>query len=596
VPHPMIIQGAYSIRATPGAVRIRPGKRLSVLLLCDDFKGHANTILDHIVAFTEFSNHDIRVFCPNGISGSKYLNLDEFDVVVIHYSVMIISDLALAPRFREQLRRFQGLKVQFIQDEYRNVDEIVEMMRFLGINVLFTLLTEPDIPKLYPEDRLPGVVKLTTLAGFVPRTLVNHRTSPLAGRALDIGYRGRTLPFWLGMLGQEKAAIGQGVLSRAARYHLRCDIGWAEEDRIYGRRWIDFLTSCKATLGTESGSSITDFDGTIERRTKRYLMEHPQADFAEVHRAILQPYEGNVRVTAISPRVFEAAALRTAMVLFPGRYSGMIQPWTHYIPLAKDLSNMEEVAEKLRDLRFLEGITDQAYHDLVASGRYSQDAFARDFDEVLLKYGSRCGRRSKLCYHLASLERPYYKARESLQPMRRVPMDLIKAALTLILLVQTEGGWKLLRSYVASAELRKAVPFHALLRDILKLAVLGQILSGQRTAKKPFTVSVRVNAEQGRIVFESSPDEQALDQDRNNVSNATWQALASVVRERRARLVVWDHSVLGGNVRYALGCSIGLTVCVGDSHHFHNLVELAQRDPETACAVMASILKRGTAA
>jgi hypothetical protein len=107
---------------------------------------------------------------------------------------------------------------------------------------------------------------------------------------------------------------------------------------------------------------------------------------------------------------------------------------------------------------------------------------------------------------------------------------------------------------------------------------------------------VRVNAEHGRIVFESSPDEQALEQDQNNVSNATWQALASVMRERRARLVVWDHSVLGGDVRYALGLSIGLMVCLGDSHHFHNLVEFAQRAPEPACAVMVSMLKRGTAA
>jgi hypothetical protein len=569
-------------------------RRLSVLLLCDDFQGHANTVLDHIAAFTHFSSHDVRVFNPIGLPRSTYLDLDEFDVVVIHYSVKIIAERCLSPAFREQIRRYQGLKVLFIQDEYRSVNAFTDLMHYLGIHVLFTLLAEPDIPKLYDEIRLPGVVKLTTLAGFVPRGLAQIRPTSLSVRPIDIGYRGRTLPFWLGRLGQEKASIGQDVLARAQRYNLRCDICWAEEDRIYGQRWIDFLLSCKATLGTESGSSITDFDGEAERRTKAYLMEHPQADFSEVHRTILQPYEGNARVTAISPRVFEAAALRTAMVLFPGHYSGVIEPWVHYIPLAKDFSNMDQVAEKLRDLKFLEGMTEQTHRDLVGSGQYSQEAFARDFDEVLLKHAVRSGKRGKLFYRLACLERPYYEARESVRTLLRLPMDLVKAMCAFVLVAGSTSGLKLLSSYVTSRELRKAVPFPMLLRDVLKLAVLGQTLRGKQTAKRPFTISVRINAEDARIIFESSPSAHTWKQ--KDVNHATWLALSSIIRERRVQLMVWDHSALGGDVRYVLGYSIGLTVCVGDCHHFRSLMELAQRSPEPVCIVMTSILRRRIAA
>ncbi|MGH2397175.1 MAG: hypothetical protein ACRDFW_09335, partial [bacterium] len=297
--------------AVPASGHLKP----SVLLLCDDNRGHANTVLHHIAALVNWAEHEVRVFNPCGMARSRYLDLNEFDVVVIHYSLLIISDHYLAPTFREQIRRFQGLKIQFIQDEYRWVDEITAMMRSLGIHVLFTLLSPSEIVKIYPESRLPGVVKLTTLAGYVPDGLVGLQTPSLEARPLDIGYRGRTLPYWLGRLAQEKVWIAQGMLARASKYNLRCDIAWAEQDRIYGQRWNQFLMSCKATLGTESGASITDFDGSIERRTKAYLAEHPTADFHEVHREVLAPYEDNARVTAISPRIFEAAALRTAMIL-----------------------------------------------------------------------------------------------------------------------------------------------------------------------------------------------------------------------------------------------------------------------------------------
>ncbi|MDE3034480.1 MAG: hypothetical protein KGO52_04155 [Nitrospirota bacterium] len=589
-----------------GQIRPLPlSRRLSVLLLCDDYQGHANTVLDHIAAFTDFSAHDVRVFNPIGMTRSRHLDLDEFDAVVIHYSIKIVSEDHLAPAFREQLRRYQGLKVQFIQDEYRSVNDFTELMRVLGIRVLYTLLAEPEIPKLYDETRLPGVVKLTTWAGFVPKGLTEYAALPPARRPIDIGYRGRTLPFWLGILGQEKAWIAQGVRERAGRYGLRCDIGWAEEDRIYGRRWIEFVASCKATLGTESGSSITDFDGSIEQRTKAYLLEHPRADFQEVHRALLRPHEDNVRVTAISPRIFEAAALRTALILFPGTYSGLIDPWVHYIPLAKDFSNLDRVVEKLRDVEFLETLTERAHRDLIASGRFSQQAFAQEFDGVLLQYGARRGKRRKLSYRLACLERPCAMAasnvRESLHPILRVPQDAVKAALAVALLLMSEGGRQIATRYLTSRELRRSAPFGELLRDVLKLAVVGQTMHGMRTSKKPFRMAVRLQADEGRIVFESlrgqEPGPGAGDGGDDPKAEAFWRRFGSVVQERRLQLMVWNHAALGGNVRYRLAPFAGLTVCVGDydMHAFAGLVELARRAPQPAWAFLSSMLHRRVA-
>jgi len=570
-----------SISAEPGyrVPSLSPSEKLSVLLICDDHRGHANTVLDHIAALTAHSAHDVRVFNPCGMKGSRYLDLSEFDVIVLHYSLVIISDHYLSPSFREQIRRFRGLKIQFLQDEYRWVDAITAMMRHLGIHVLFTLLRSGSIPLIYDDARLPGVHIITTLAGYVPNNLIDRDVLPLEHRPIEIGYRGRMLSFWLGRLAQEKVWIAQGVLARASQYNLRCDIAWKEEDRIYGQPWIDFISSCRATLGTESGASITDFDGTLEKRTKAYLAEFPSASFEEVTRDVVGSYDGKVPVTAISPRVFEAAALRTALILFPGEYSGVIKPWEHYIPLRKDFGNMHHVVAKLRDLPFLRAMTERTYRDLVISGRYSQQALADAFDQVLITYGKRISQRRKMCYYLASLERPcamvVSTAKETVRPWLLVPQNILKGLLAVGLLMRSTTGRQVLKAFIKDASFRQAVSFGDLVRDILKLAVVGQVVAG-KVSERPFEVHVDFHPERGALVLESQ---------RLLTCKVSGTCSLSVVgREQHVKSMVWNHSAVGGTVSYVVAPFLHITVCVGDYdlHSFEGFVQLMRHAPELA--------------
>lgn len=89
-----------------------------ILLLCDDRTGNANTILDHINAFLRFSRHQVRTFNPRAVRNSWALDFDDFDVLVIHYSIVLSHDNFLSPSLREKLRRFGRLKVQFRQDAF----------------------------------------------------------------------------------------------------------------------------------------------------------------------------------------------------------------------------------------------------------------------------------------------------------------------------------------------------------------------------------------------------------------------------------------------------------------------------------------------
>ena len=131
---------------------------------------------------------------------------------------------------------------------------------------------------------------------------------------------------------------------------------------------------------TEGGASIFDFDGRIEQATDEYLRLHPEAGYDEVVENVLAPFEGNVVHRAFTPRLLEAIALRTALVLFPGEYAGIIKPWRHYVPLNRDFSNSEEVATALRDDRLLQEMVDRAYHEIACSPEFSYSRFVSRFD------------------------------------------------------------------------------------------------------------------------------------------------------------------------------------------------------------------------
>ena len=53
-------------------------------------------------------------------------------------------------------------------------------------------------------------------------------------------------------------------------------------------------------------------------------------------------------MNVISPRCFEAAALRTLMVMYEGEYAGILEAGRHYVELKRDHSNIDEVVSAIR--------------------------------------------------------------------------------------------------------------------------------------------------------------------------------------------------------------------------------------------------------
>jgi hypothetical protein len=284
---------------------------------------------------------------------------------------------------RRAIAGFSGVKAMFIQDEYRDVDRTIAAMQTMGIHVLFTCVRTEEIEKVYPVFKLPGVIRHNVLTGYVDESLLGLRVPDPVKRPIDIGYRARKVPAWLGELGQEKWNIGQRVAEDAPRFGLTIDFAHREEERLYGKHWIDFMTRCKATLGVESGSSVFDFSGEVQRAVESDVDRDPRLTFDQLKNRHFGHLEGKIRLNQISPRCFEAAALRTLMVLYEGEYSGRLQPWRHYVPLRKDHSNFEDVVSVLRNPERIIEITNHAYEEVACAEHNSHRAIVREFDQVI---------------------------------------------------------------------------------------------------------------------------------------------------------------------------------------------------------------------
>ena len=352
------------------------------LLLWDNVRSAASTVAQHIRSLEKYSLHAIR---PISIMGDlpPYLDLSKFDGVVLHYSLTACSNTSVSELARARLAQFKGIKILFIQDEYRHVDRSIRAMREIGIDILFTCVPESEIDKVYPEFALPGVVKHNVLTGYVDESLLTYPVTDPTERHIDIGYRARRVPAWLGELGQQKWNIGQRVALDAKTHGLVVDMAYREEERLYGDRWLKFMASCKATLGVESGASVFDFSGEVQAAVDADLASDPSLDFETLRSRHFAHLENRIRLNQISPRCFEAAALRTLMILYDGEYSGRLLPWRHFVPLRKDHSNFGEVAAALRDAAMVREITDRAYNEVALAERNSFRQMAAEFDRVI---------------------------------------------------------------------------------------------------------------------------------------------------------------------------------------------------------------------
>lgn len=355
---------------------------MNVLILYNSTQTFTNTVYEHLASFGSHSIH--RFFYAHSDQLAHLgVDLDRFDAVGIHFTIRLPFD-QVSDSVAKALSAYRGLKYLFIQDEYDFPKRVWHWIHRLDIRLVFTVVPAPGIETVYPKVEFPNTRFVTNLTGYVPEKLppTNELPKP-SQRTLVVGYRGRPLPIRYGQLGVEKIEIGRIVKSYCDLHGIRNDIAWSEESRIYGAGWYDFVISCRSMLGSESGSNVFDWGGDLASEISKFKESRPSVSDSDIYRDLIQPREIVGLMNQLSPRVFEAIASRTVLVLFEGEYSGVIRPWEHFIPLKKDGSNLPEVVEKLADNHFVDWLADNAYNHVIASGLYSYQSFVRMVDSEI---------------------------------------------------------------------------------------------------------------------------------------------------------------------------------------------------------------------
>lgn len=370
----------------------RPEK---VLLLCFYDPNGVSTVPENIAFFQELSGFPVTVvnLCEHrqsfeGLELPPSFNINRYSAVVIHNTVSYNIDnlRSIDRQLPVKLKDYQGVKILLKQDENYRFRETASYIGEVAFDVVFTCLPPEEIEKVYPKEVVGGVRFIRMLTGYVTPTLRVFR-SHNDSRPIDIGYRGSIQPLDFGRLAFEKRKIGDDVNALLKDRGLRLDISNRWEDRIGGIGWLEFLSSCKATLGAESGASVFDLDGDLEARKNRaveklgeFSLEH---EYAESYLAFLADIEGKVRYNQLSPRHFEAIATGTLQVLYPGEYSSILKPGLHYVELSRDYSNIEEVlACVLDESRRLE-ITSRAHDEILLNPANWIESFIQTVDREI---------------------------------------------------------------------------------------------------------------------------------------------------------------------------------------------------------------------
>lgn len=347
------------------------------------FEKLRKTIDDHLFSFQRYVPDVEFHYCDILVGVPRFLSLVKWDAVILHYCLVSERfDEFMWKYLSQNLQRistFNGYKVAIPQDEYAETSELWKLFRQIGVKTVFTCAMPIDYDKLYPLEETGLKHRITVLTGYVDEETVEKLkilSEEIKEKSIDIGYRARNVPFWLGRHGRIKNEISDAIVAAENTMGLKLDISTKSNDVFYGDDWLKFLLRCRASLGCLGGASLYDPYGKIRKKVDEFVKQYPESTFDEVEKNCFPGQDFSLNLFALSPRHFECAMAKNCQILVEGDYQGVFKPGEHYIELKKDYSNYAEVFQKVADKEFCNKIVENTYRDVVESGKYTYRAFA----------------------------------------------------------------------------------------------------------------------------------------------------------------------------------------------------------------------------
>ena len=369
-------------------------KRLLVIYLAEPRYNPQKTY-HHLHVFDNLSeDYDVTYFNAKAWWGHEVdnnqlttLDQDAFDVVVLHYTLLIRRQ---NPKFYKLLKQLSWLsnsnvlKIAIPQDEGTCSHVLDEILHLLGINIILSTHYTVDSP-LYPLCRQHAFIQ-RCLPAYVESSVDSGIENRIKDRSTDVFYRARSQPLYFGESLYLKGKIAEVFADKAGIRGLNFDISTRIEDRMNGPEWFDALRNSKMVLGTYAGYNTINPYG---ERKAQFEFISSKGDVADNNHVLsfLNANEWNhCELHTIASRHFEAIQAGTCQLLIEGEYRGVLKPGIHYISVNKDFSNVDEILDKAQDLDYLQKIADQAYQDIILSNKYSFDVFARLIHDTIEAY------------------------------------------------------------------------------------------------------------------------------------------------------------------------------------------------------------------
>jgi hypothetical protein len=516
------------------------------------------------------------------------------DAVVLHNTFLCLRWSHLFPSWKWKLNWIAELdcpKVALPQDEYDHAEVLDEWLYELGVGTIVSNFDSELNKVLYPINS--GIAQFhKRFTGYVDEAAAREladRIVPLHERKVDIVYRATRLPYWFGSHGQLKHRIGSLVAEAAASHGLITDISTRAEDTIVGDAWLDFLMSGRAVIGCESGSSVLDRRGEVRAAIQDLLRRDAALTFEEVDACMPTGWD-DYAFFALSPRHFEAVVTKTPQVLVEGAYDGVLEPHRHYLPLARDLSNLDEVLEQLKDTDHLAEIAERAYEEIYLSGRYSYRSLSDLVQRIVSEYQPQRVRRFAPSWRLlqasARAEALAEKARLA-QPLARIPS---RGEIARVLAAfQSLRRRPALRALMAeSARCNPRPSPRRLAADVLRLDLIAAAQDGTGVGP-PFSVAPVV--EGSTLTLRSRPL-------REEEEHAAVDTALAAITAGTIEHFEWDHRAIAMCVPYRLLRNTWLSIRIGDLgvYAFTTLRAVVKQDRHTAAELLRYVLTGQTGA
>ncbi len=340
------------------------------------------TNLQHATCFARHSyGASVKYVSCFGFVNKELLD-DEFDLGIVTYEVLSQRNTPYWPALARRLAKILDtcrVRVLMPQDDYSSCALLDEFVCTSSANYVYTPITR-DLEVLYPKSVKSGVKFLEALTGYwESRTSLPYAKFrlPFRQRSIDVGQRVRYLPPQFGSQASRKGYLAEkfGQESLAAGFNV--DVSTRDEDVLIGDDWWRFLGNIRFTVGRLGGASVADPDGSLAMQVYRMRIRRPMISDAQITKKLKWKNARNGSFSAISPRLFEAAAMGVCQILEPAKYFEGFEPWIHYIPLASDLGNLTEVFATMRDVTNCEEIVMKAEEFLIGSQNFTYRAFVR---------------------------------------------------------------------------------------------------------------------------------------------------------------------------------------------------------------------------